>query len=43
MTSSTTATTEATEYSEDADTDVVDDVCEQLGIDIETLYVQTAS
>jgi len=25
------------------DTDLVDDVCEQLGIDMETLYVQMAS
>jgi len=34
---------EETISSDDTDTDLVDDVCEQLGIDIETLYVQMAS
>jgi len=38
--SSETATTEETISSDDMDMDLVDDVCEQLGIDVETLYVQ---
>jgi len=41
--SSATATMEETISSEDMDTDLVDDVCEQSGIDMETLYVQMAS
>jgi len=41
--SSATSTMEETISSEDTDTDLVDDVCEQLGIDMETLYIQMAS
>jgi len=41
--SSATATTEETTSSEDMDMDPFDDICEQLGIDMEILYVQMAS
>jgi len=34
-----TTTTEETASSEDTDMDLMDDVCEQLGIDMETLYI----
>jgi len=41
--SSATATTEETASLEDMDTDLVSNVCEQLVIDMDTLYVQMAS
>jgi len=37
--SSATATTKETASSEDMDTNLMDDICEQLGIDMETLYM----
>jgi len=37
------ATTKETISSDDTNLDLVDDVCEQLGIDMETLYVQMAT
>jgi len=41
--SSVTATTEDFGFSDDVDTDIIDEVCDQLGINIDTLYVQMAS